>query len=100
LGFSNVQLIEGKVENVLPSLNEKPAAAILDPSRAGCHRRVLDALIDRRVPRVVYVSCDPATLARDLRILCDGGYALVEVQPVDMFPQTFHIESVTTLALG
>ncbi len=98
-GLDNISLIEGKVENVLPTLNEKPDAAIIDPSRAGCHRRVLDAIIERRIPRVVYVSCDPATLARDLRILGDGGYQLANVQPVDMFPQTFHIESVTTLTL-
>lgn len=98
-GLDNVRLFEGKVENVLPTLGESPDVAILDPSRAGCHRRVLDTLIEKRISRVAYVSCDPSTLARDLRILCDGGYRLLGVQPIDMFPQTFHIECVATLAL-
>jgi 23S rRNA (uracil1939-C5)-methyltransferase len=96
-GLSNVEFLHGRVENVLPDLDYAPDGAILDPARAGCARPVLDALLDRRVRRVVYVSCDPSTLARDLRILVDGGYALTDVQPVDMFPQTFHIECVATL---
>lgn len=99
-GVENLRIIQGKVEYILPALEETPHAAILDPPRAGCHRRVLDALCARLVPRLVYVSCDPATLARDLRILCDGGYRLLEVQPIDMFPQTYHIETVSTLVRG
>jgi 23S rRNA (uracil1939-C5)-methyltransferase len=73
--------------------------AILDPARVGCARPVLDALLAARVPRVVYASCDPATLARDLRILVDGGYQLRDIQPLDMFPRTRHIECVATLDL-
>lgn len=96
-GLSNVEFLHGRVENILPGLDGAPDAAVLDPARVGCARPVLDALRARRVPRLVYVSCDPSTLARDLRILVDGGYALRDVQPVDMFPQTYHCEVVATL---
>jgi 23S rRNA (uracil1939-C5)-methyltransferase len=95
--LTNVEFHHGRVEKVLPALDLRPDGAILDPARAGCERAVLDALIERGVPRIVYVSCDPSTLARDLRILVDAGYTLTDVQPVDMFPQTYHIECVATL---
>ncbi|MER3419877.1 MAG: 23S rRNA (uracil(1939)-C(5))-methyltransferase RlmD, partial [Chloroflexota bacterium] len=70
----NVEWIPGEVEAVLPRLAERPTAVVLDPSRQGCGAPALAALIAARVPRVAYVSCEPATLARDLRILVDGGY--------------------------
>ncbi|MCL0102319.1 hypothetical protein M1O29_04475 [Dehalococcoidia bacterium] len=60
----------------------------------------MKALASRRVPRVVYVSCEPESLARDLQILCHEGYELIEVQPVDMFPHTYHIEAVATLQMS
>lgn len=93
----NVEYRLGKVEAVLPTLEQRPDAVLLDPPRAGCHKDTLQALIDFRPNKVVYVSCEPATLARDLRILCDGGFRLIEVQPVDLFPQTYHIEAVAYL---
>ena len=96
-GLGNVELIAGKVERVLPLLEEPVDAVILDPPRPGCHAAVLEAIIERAPRRVVYVSCDPATLARDLAVLRDGGYALREALPVDLFPQTYHIEAVVTL---
>lgn len=99
-GIKNIVFYQGKVEQILPELRRRPQAAILDPPRVGCHPDAIVAVLKRPPARLVYVSCDPATLARDLRALCQGGYRLQEVQPVDMFPQTFHIECVATLVRG
>jgi 23S rRNA (uracil1939-C5)-methyltransferase len=73
-------------------------AIVLDPPRAGA-RDALAALARLRAPRIVYVSCDPATLARDLHTLAASGYHLARVQPIDCFPQTYHVESVAELRL-
>jgi 23S rRNA (uracil1939-C5)-methyltransferase len=98
-GVDNVEFVEQKTEIALPVLTDRPDAVVLDPARAGCAPPVLDALLDLHPERIVYVSCDPATLARDLRRLADGGYDVRSVQPVDMFPQTYHVETVTLLTL-
>ena len=95
-GHPNVQLVTGKVEEVLPSLDVTPDAVILDPSRSGCQPVVLDTLIALRPDRIAYVSCNPESLARDLRTLT-RGYRVASVQPLDMFPQTHHVECVVTL---
>jgi 23S rRNA (uracil1939-C5)-methyltransferase len=98
--FANVQIIEGAVEEVLPQRTESFDVIILDPPRDGCAPVALDAIAARRIPCIVYVSCDPATLARDLKRLVAKGYRFVEAQPLDMFPQTFHIETIAVLAWG
>ncbi len=95
---TNVEFILGRTEDALAAFDESPDALILDPPRKGCHPAALNA-VERLAPqRVVYVSCDPATLARDLKLLCAGAFYLEEVQPIDMFPQTHHVESIATLA--
>lgn len=98
-GLDNITFVQAKTEDALPALEGPVDALILDPSRKGCHRKVLDAAIALGPDKVVYVSCDPATLARDVRQLVDGGYELIEVQPLDMFPHTFHIECVATCVM-
>ena len=95
--LENVTLIEGRVEDVLPDLDERIDVAILDPPRGGCEPEALQALSELAPSRIVYVSCDPATLARDVKRLSETGYVLVEAQPIDMFPQTYHLESVALL---
>jgi 23S rRNA (uracil1939-C5)-methyltransferase len=96
---NNVEIVQGKVEDVLPARVGQLAGLVIDPPRAGCQRSVLDALANFPVQRIVYVSCDPSTLARDLDILCHvhATYRLRSVQPLDMFPQTAHIECVAIL---
>lgn len=94
--FDNVELYESPVELGLTHLFALPSCdrALLDPPRAGCDKAVIAALIKIAAPRIVYVSCDPATLARDARRLIAGGHHLVSAQPLDMFPQTHHIETI------
>jgi 23S rRNA (uracil1939-C5)-methyltransferase len=92
--FDNIELYCAPVEAVLPALDVRAEAVLLDPPRAGCSAEVVEALLKMRAPRVVYVSCDPATFARDAKRLLAGGYTLDFVQPLDMFPQTHHIECV------
>lgn len=96
-GVENLEFLLGRTEDVLHRLEEKPAALVLDPPRSGCKPEALNSLIRLGIPRVAYVSCDAETLARDLKILCDGGYCLNRVVPIDMFPQTHHVECVAVL---
>lgn len=112
-GITNIRFLAGRVEELLPSLvrsfPRRPAVALLDPPRAGIERPALEALRKLGPDRIVYVSCNPATLARDLRFLvAEGGagvgsgphYRLVKVTPVDMFPHTAHVESCSILVRG
>jgi len=92
--YANITFHIGKIESILPRLTHPIDSALVDPPRAGMDAPALNALIHLNPRQIVYVSCDPATLARDARRLREAGYHLRDVQPVDMFPQTYHIESV------
>jgi 23S rRNA (uracil1939-C5)-methyltransferase len=104
--FENVELYEGLAEEILPGLagrigrdsipeRDSPTCVVVDPPRAGLDKLIVDELISLRPQVVVYVSCDPSTLARDAARLIQGGYQLRQVTPFDLFPQTFHIESIS-----
>ena len=105
-GIENAEFYVGKAEEVLPdyvqarrAAGEDPGIDVIcvDPPRKGCDAKCLETILEIRPERVVYVSCDPATLARDLRILADGGYQLKKVRPVDQFGHTVHVETVCLL---
>lgn len=99
-GITNAYFEAGKAEDVIPAWYKqgiKPDVIMVDPPRKGCDEALLDTIVKMKPKRVVYVSCNPGTLARDLRILEDGGFKTREVQPVDMFPQTVHVEAVAWL---
>ncbi|MDP4108132.1 MAG: 23S rRNA (uracil(1939)-C(5))-methyltransferase RlmD [Bacillota bacterium] len=101
-GINNAEFAAGEAEVVIPKWYKEGNAAdvmVVDPPRKGCDEALLQTIIEMRPNKVVYVSCNPATLARDLRILEDGGYKTVEVQPVDMFPQTTHVECISQIIL-
>ncbi|MBC7232086.1 MAG: 23S rRNA (uracil(1939)-C(5))-methyltransferase RlmD [Chloroflexi bacterium] len=96
-GTDNVRFIGGLAEEIIPTLDVQSPLVLVDPPRAGVDKNALSALVRLGSPRIVYVSCDPATLARDIQRLLASGYRLCEVQPIDMFPQTYHIECVALL---
>jgi 23S rRNA (uracil1939-C5)-methyltransferase len=93
--FDHVELYQGETGQVLPGLDVEPRWMIVDPPRAGIDRAAMDGILLLKPETLVYVSCDPATLARDARRLVEGGYSLRQVTPFDLFPQTFHIESIS-----
>ena len=110
-GITNATFFVGKAEEVLPEFYEKksretetdmlhPDVIVVDPPRKGCDEKCLETMIRMKPERIVYVSCDPATLARDLKILCEGGYELRKVRPVDQFGHTTHVETVVLLSKG
>jgi 23S rRNA (uracil1939-C5)-methyltransferase len=93
--FDHVELYEGAAEEVIPHLEAKPEFVLVDPPRAGLDRAVVDGILKLSPGLIAYVSCDPSTLARDAARLIKGGYKLKEVTPFDLFPQTYHIESIS-----
>lgn len=98
-GLPNVELARARTEELLACLWQAPDALLLDPPRVGCHPLALHAILRRPPRRMVYVSCDPWALARDLKVLLSGPFTLEEVLPIDLFPQTYHIECIATLSL-
>ncbi len=101
-GITNAEFAVGEAEKVIPDWYKEGNQAdvlVVDPPRKGCDEALLQTILSMKPKKVVYVSCNPATLARDLRILEDGGYKTEEVQPVDMFPQTMHCEAVAKITL-
>ncbi|MDK0565418.1 23S rRNA (uracil(1939)-C(5))-methyltransferase RlmD [Clostridium perfringens] len=96
----NVEFFVGESEVVIPDLINKGVKAdvvVVDPPRKGCDKKLLDAITNIDAKKIVYVSCDPSTLGRDLKVLEENGYKTLEVQPVDMFPNTSHVENVAKL---
>jgi 23S rRNA (uracil1939-C5)-methyltransferase len=104
-GIRNAEFYVGKAEQIFPDFclkhpGEAPDAVVLDPPRKGCDPALLEALTACRPAKIVYVSCNSATLARDIRILGAGGYRLEKICPVDMFPQTVSCECAALLSAG
>jgi 23S rRNA (uracil1939-C5)-methyltransferase len=93
--FDHVELYEGEAEEVIPHLEAKPDIVLVDPPRAGLDRAVVDGILKLSPGLIAYASCDPSTLARDAARLINGGYMLKEITPFDLFPQTYHIESIS-----
>ena len=96
--YDNISLYQGKAENILSLINEKPDCVIVDPPRSGLKRKTTQLLIDISPQLLIYISCDPSTLARDVKYLIESGYRLESTVLVDMFPQTFHIETVVLMS--
>jgi 23S rRNA (uracil1939-C5)-methyltransferase len=93
--FDNVSIYEAPIEQVLARLDLEPGVVLVDPPREGINRRAMDLLLQIKAPLLVYISCDPATLARDAHRLTDGGYRLAQITPFDLFPQTYHLETIS-----
>jgi 23S rRNA (uracil1939-C5)-methyltransferase len=98
--FDNVELYIGAVGSILPSLEAKAEIIVTDPPRAGIEKKAMESILKMKPGQIAYISCDPATLARDAKALLAEGYLLRSVQPIDMFPQTYHIESLSLFALA
>ncbi len=96
--YTHVELYQGTAEEILPALTVHPQGVVVDPPRTGLDKKALEAIIKASPEFIAYISCDPATLARDLRRLIAAGYRLNDVTPFDLFPQTYHIESISLLS--
>ena len=99
IGIDNIEFVAGKTEDIFETLEESPDAVILNPPRVGCHPETLESIVRRQTNKIIYISCNPETLARDLHLLVKRGFNITNIEPVDMFPQTHHIECVATLII-
>lgn len=95
--FDHINLYVGPVRDIVPQLDIQPDVILVDPPRAGIDKKTMERILQFQASDIVYVSCDISTLSRDLKILLADGYELIEMTPLDMFPQTYHIESVVRL---
>ena len=98
-GLHNCEFIVGDVLKVLDEIDEEPDYIVLDPPRDGVHPRALRKIIEYQVKRIVYISCKPTSLARDLEVLLDSGYRVERAMAVDQFPGTVHVETIVRLSL-
>ncbi len=95
--IKNCKFTKGACEEIIPKLEEEFDVVILDPPRTGCKAELIQAVIEKSPRCIIYVSCNPSTLARDLAIFTNAGYTVDQVQPIDMFPQTQHVETVVRI---
>ncbi|HKJ27390.1 MAG TPA: methyltransferase, partial [Anaerolineales bacterium] len=98
--FDNVEIYEAPAEDVLPGLELQPDIIVVDPPRAGLAPEVVDAIAAIKPAFLAYVSCDPSTLSRDAKRLMAAGFTLEQITPFDLFPQTYHIESISFWRAG
>jgi 23S rRNA (uracil1939-C5)-methyltransferase len=97
-GISNIEFICGDVGKVLKDISARPDLIIVDPPRAGLSPKMIEKIVEFEAPNIIYVSCNPSTLARDCQVLGESGFQIKKIQPVDMFPHTYHIENVCLLS--
>ena len=99
-GYDNIIIyLCDKAEKAILKPGINGDAIVIDPPRVGCSKEVLDGIVKKKIKKIIYISCEPSTLARDLKYLKERGYKLVELQPIDMFPQTYHIENLALMIL-
>ena len=99
--IENAEFICGLAENEVPRLIRSgiiPTTVILDPPRSGCEKSLIDTIISSNVKKIIYISCNPATLARDVKFFIESGYEIKLIQPIDMFPKTYHVETICLLS--
>ncbi len=95
--INNIEFVEGKVEDFLLKFDKKADTIFIDPPRAGMHKRAVNAVINLNPQMIVYISCNPKSQARDIKLMCAAGYRISEIQPIDFFPHTPHVENLVIL---